>query len=86
MVIVRACVVRIIPTSSTRCVEDAITIVARYEGGRGSSDVFAGYDKVGSVEGSIDYNDYHSLTVVWQLCNRFRERVTYGIECVVGYG
>ena len=87
LVIVCACVMRVISTSSTRCVEDAITIVARYEGGRGSSDVFAGDDgKVGSVEGPIGYNDDHSLAVVWQLRNRCRERDIYGIECVTGYG
>ena len=86
MVIVRACTVRVVPTSSIKCIEDSITVVVWHEGGRGDSNVFTGNDKMSSVEDSIDYNDYHSLTVVCQLCNWFCERVTYVIESVIGYG
>jgi len=65
LAVVCAYVMRVVSTSGTRCVEDTITIAMWYEGGRRNSDVFTGYDKVGSVEYVVDYNDYHSLAVVW---------------------
>ena len=85
LAVVCAYVMRAVSTSGTKCVEDTKTIVVWYEGGRRNSDVFTGYDKMGSVEYAVYYNDYHSLTVVWQLLNRCRDDVTYSIERVIGY-
>ena len=85
MAVVCAYVMRVVSASGTECIENTITIVMWHEGGRGNSDVFTGYNKMGAVEYAVYQYDYHSLTVMWQSLNRCCDDVIYGDECVTRY-
>ena len=84
--VIRACVTRVVSTSSIECTENTIPVMMWYGGGRGNASILTGNDEVSSIGISINNDDYHSLTVVCQLCNWFCDLVTYCIESVFGYG